>query len=167
VARFAAWVHEGDGPMRGELERRAYSLDEATRAMGMALDEVRLPRPAIELGPPDWLECMRILGLPPGLLAGADHAAFHVLVGRLDGVGAAAAMAYDHDGDCGIYNVTTVEAARRRGLGTALTALHVHDARDRGCRTASLQSTAMAEAMYAAVGFRDLGRYLEFVRAPS
>ena len=31
----------------------------------------------------------------------------------------------------------------------------------RGCQTASLQSTQMAEGVYAAVGFSDLGRILE------
>ena len=72
-------------------------------------------------------------------------------------------MALDHGGDCGIYNVTTLEHARRRGLGTALTALHVHDALARGCQTASLQSTPMAERVYAAVGFRGLGRITEYV----
>jgi predicted GNAT family acetyltransferase len=55
----------------------------------------------------------------------------------------------------------TLEHARRRGLGTALTAQHLHDALARGCQTASLQSTPMAERVYAAVGFRDLGRILE------
>ena len=59
--------------------------------------------------------------------------------------------------------MSTLEPARRRGLGTALTARHVHDAAERGCATASLQSTAMAERVYAAVGFRDLGRILEYV----
>jgi len=29
--------------------------------------------------------------------------------------------------------------------------------------TASLQSTPMAERVYAAIGFRDLGRFLEYV----
>ena len=65
--------------------------------------------------------------------------------------------------DCGVFNVSTVEAMRRRGLGTALTARLVRDAAARGCTTASLQSTAIAERVYAAVGFRDLGRILEFV----
>jgi ribosomal protein S18 acetylase RimI-like enzyme len=163
VTRFAAWVHESDQAMRGDLQRRGYTLEETTRAMGMALDEVRLPRPRIELGPPDWMEYLRVLGVPLGLLRGVDHAAFHVLVARLDGENVATAMALDHGGDCGIYNVTTLEHARRRGLGTALTALHVHDALTRGCQTASLQSTQMAERVYAAVGFRDLGRILEYV----
>ena len=53
VTRFAAWVHERDQALRGDLERRGYTLDSSTRAMGMALDEIRLPRPQIELAPPD------------------------------------------------------------------------------------------------------------------
>ena len=163
VTRFAAWVHESDEAMRADLERRGYTLDESTRAMGMALDDIRLPRPEIELGPPDWFEHLRIIGVPPGLLSGADHAAFHVSVARLDGDNVATAMAFDRGGDCGIYNAGTLERARRRGLGTALTALHLHDALARGCQTASLQSTEIAEHVYAAVGFRDLGRILEYV----
>ena len=43
-----------------------------------------------------------------------------------------------------------------------LTAHHVHRAAGRGCTTASLQSTAMGEHVYAAVGFRDLGRIIEY-----
>jgi ribosomal protein S18 acetylase RimI-like enzyme len=163
VTRFAAWAHESDVAMRADLERRGYTLDTSTRAMGMVLDELRLPRPEIELGPPDWLEYLRILGVPPDFLAQADPAEYRVLVARLDGGNVATAMAFDLDGDCGIYNVGTLEHARRRGLGTALTALHLHDARGRGCRTASLQSTPMAERMYATVGFRDLGRIHEYV----
>jgi ribosomal protein S18 acetylase RimI-like enzyme len=163
VTRFAAWVHEHDQGMCGELQRRGYTLDSSTRAMGMALDDLRLPRPQLGLGPPDWSEYLRILGVPPDFLSRADPAAFHVLVARLGGESVATAMAFDHDRDCGIYNVTTLERARRRGLGTALTALLVHDALARGCQTASLQSTPMAEGVYAAVGFRDLGRILEYV----
>jgi GNAT superfamily N-acetyltransferase len=163
LTRFAAWVHESDRAMRGELERHGYALDTTTRAMGVALDEIRLPRPAIELGTADWLEYLSMEGLPPDFLAAADHAAFHLLVARVGGALVAAALAYDFADDCGIYNVGTVEKARRRGLGTALTAAQVYAARARGCQTASLQSTPMAERVYAAVGFRDLGRILEYV----
>jgi len=163
VGHFAAWVHESDQAMRGDLRRRGYTVAESTRAMGMALDDLGPPRPRVELGPPDWSRYLRILGVPPGFLAGADPAAYRLLIARLDGEDVAAAMAFDHGGDCGIYNVGTLAHARRRGLGTALTAALLHDALARGCRTASLQSTPMAERMYAAVGFRDLGRILEYV----
>jgi predicted GNAT family acetyltransferase len=63
----------------------------------------------------------------------------------------------------GIYKVGTLEHARRRGLDTALTAVHLHDALTRGCRTASVLSTEMAKRVYAAVGFRDLGQILKYV----
>jgi len=163
VARFAAWVHESDVPMTAELEQRDYTLDTTTRAMGMALDHIALPRPRIDLGPADWAEYLTMDGLPPGFLRSADHAVFHLLAARVDGEMVAAALAYDFGGDCGIYNVGTVERVRRRGLGTALTAAQLYDAHDRGCHTASLQSTPMAERVYAAVGFRNLGRILEYV----
>jgi ribosomal protein S18 acetylase RimI-like enzyme len=163
IERYAAWVHESDEGMRGELIARGYTFDETTRAMGMPLEDIALPRPEVDLGPPDWFEYLHIVGVPAGFLSGADPTAFHILVARLGGENVATAMAFDHDGDCGVFNVGTLEAARRRGLGTALTARHVHDAAARGCSTATLQSTAMAERVYAAVGFRDLGRFLEYV----
>jgi ribosomal protein S18 acetylase RimI-like enzyme len=166
VDRFAAWVHESDEAMRAEIAARGYTLDTATRAMGMALDDLRVPLPELELDLPEWpayLAWLESIGVPPGLLAGADPREFQLLIAR----GAvAAALAFDHGDDCGIYNVGTLEHARRRGLGTALTARLLHDARARGRRTASLQATAMAEGLYAALGFRDLGRILEFTRPP-
>ena len=162
INRCAAWVHERDVAMREEVERRGYAFDSATRAMGMELSDLRLPRPEIELGALDWSGYLHLVGLRPDFLRGADHAAFHLTVARLKGEDVAAALAFDHEGDCGIYNVETLPHARRRGLGTALTALLLHEARDRGCQTASLQATPMAERLYAAAGFRDLGRFEEY-----
>jgi len=163
VERFAAWVHETDGALRADLEARGYTLDTTTRAMGMALDDFHVAPPELELDPPEWpayVAWLERVGVPEGLLAGVDPREFHLLIAR----GApATALAFDCGDDCGIYNVGTLEPARRRGLGTALTARLLHDAKARGRRTASLQATAMAERLYAALGFRDLGRILEFV----
>jgi ribosomal protein S18 acetylase RimI-like enzyme len=128
----------------------------------MRLEDIRLPRTEIELGPANWCEHLRIAGVPPNFLDLADPRAYHILIARLGGENVATAMTFDHAGDCGIYNTGTLEHARRRGLATALTALHLHDALTRGCETASLQSTQMAERVYAAVGFNDLGRILEY-----
>ena len=69
---------------------------------------------ALELHPPDWGEHWRILGAPAGLLSGADPSAFHILIARLADEDIATAMAFDHDGDSGLFNVSTLEAARRR-----------------------------------------------------
>jgi ribosomal protein S18 acetylase RimI-like enzyme len=166
VERFAAWVHESDEAMRRALESRDYVLDTTTRAMSVALDDVHLPQPEpeLDLAPPDWSEHLRLIEVPAGFLGGVDRRALHVVVGRLDGSSVATGMAYDHNGDCGIYNVGTMAHARRRGLGTGITAVLLRDAVARGCVTASLQSTEMAERVYAAVGFQDLGRILEYVK---
>ena len=167
VDRYAAWVHESDDGMRAELSGRGYTVEESTRAMGMSLDAIahRAPRGrarAARTGPSTW-STSKPWACPPACSAAPIRARSTRSWRGARAESLATAIAFDHDGDCGIYNMSTVEAARRRGLGTALTARHVHDAADRGCATASLQSTPMAERVYAAVGFRDLGRFLEYM----
>ncbi len=162
ISSFAAWVHETDRGMRDELTRRGYAVDTTTRAMGMSLDNVSLPRPEIDLAQAAWREHLRLIGVSSALLRDLDPAALHLLVAQHAGESVATAFGFDHDGDCGIYNVATLEHSRRRGFGTSLTSTLVHDALARGCRTASLQSTPAAERMYGALGFRDLGRIIEY-----
>ena len=94
VDRYAVWMHESDEAMRTELLRRGYTFDSATRAMGMSLDDLSPARPEIELGTADWPEYLRLLGVPAGLLAGADPAAFHILVARRAGENVATAIGY-------------------------------------------------------------------------
>ena len=168
VADFAAWVHETDVPMRRAIERRGYAIAETTRAMGAVLDRCRIPKlkPEVEIVKLDWQDYVRIFELPDGLLTGTDHGAFGLVAGRVGGQDAAASLSFDFGDDRGIYNVETLEPFRRRGLGTALTASQLRQALERGCRTASLQATPMAERMYAGVGFRDLGRIIEYRPPP-
>ena len=167
VERYAAWVHESDDGMLSDLKSRGFTFDTSTRAMGMALDDISGPVQDVGIEPlEDWGEYLAYLhtvGVPEGLLADTDPQAYHVLAARIDGENVATAIAFDHDGDCGIFNMSTLPKARRRGIGTALTARHVRDAAARGCSTATLQATEMAEGIYASVGFRDLGRFLEYL----
>lgn len=166
VARFAAWAHESDEGMCAELSGRGFAVEESTRAMRLSLEDSPAPNPRVECGRLSWaeyLEYLRAIGLPRGLLGGVDPAKFHVLGARLDNENVATAIAFDHDGDCGVFNMSTLPTARRRGFGTALTVRHLHDALARGCTTASLQATEMAERVYAGAGFRDLGRFFEYV----
>src|SRR5262249_56216095 len=118
VGRVGGGVGGMAGGMGGVLERRGYAIDTTSRVMGMALNHIRLPRPTIEFGPADWSEYLSFEGLSPDFLRAADHAAFHVLVARAEGVVVASALAFDFRGYCGIYNVGTAVRARRRGLGT-------------------------------------------------
>jgi ribosomal protein S18 acetylase RimI-like enzyme len=163
VDRYAAWVHEDDQAMVSDLAERGYIFDSSTRAMGMALADLSVERPELDLAPPDWGEYLRIVGVPGDFLAGLDPGFLQIVLARLDGENVAVATAFDHEGDTSVFNVGTLPAARRRGLGTAVTALQLHRARDRGCSTASIQSTHVAEGIYRSLGFRDLGRFLEYV----
>jgi ribosomal protein S18 acetylase RimI-like enzyme len=162
IDHFAAWVHESDRAMSHELLTRGYTLAGSTLAMGRSLDDLTdTRRRAVDLVAADLFEHVRIIGAPE-LLRDVDASAFHVVVARLTDESVATAMAFDHRGDCGVFNVVTVEAARRQGIATAVTELLLHDAAARGCATASLQATEMAEGAYTAAGFADLGRILEY-----
>jgi len=163
VADYAVWVHENDDDMREGLETRGYQIATSTRAMGMERAEFRDVQTEFRLVPSDWSEHKRILGVDPELLRLLDVTGVGVLVAEAGGEQVATGLSFDHQGDCGIYNVGTLEWARRRGFRSAVTLLALHEARDRGCTTASLQATPMAERLYAKLGFRDLGRYLEYV----
>jgi GNAT superfamily N-acetyltransferase len=163
VQRFAAWVHEADSAMQRDLEGLGYTLDTATRAMGMSLDDIRLPEPELDLRPLEWSGYLRVFDLPSGLLAHGKREDLRVVVAFLEDEPVASALLFDCAGDCGIYNVGTLPHVRRRGMATALTAHVLLEARARGCASASLQSTPMAERVYASLGFHDLGRFLEYV----
>jgi GNAT superfamily N-acetyltransferase len=167
IEEYAAWVHESEVELISELRTRGFGMAESTRVMGMSLADLPPdPGGAVEIAAVDWATYLAYLhgfGLSDALLANVDPDAFHVLAARLDGEVVATALAFDHAGDCGIFNTSTYERARRCGLATALTAQHLREAAARGCETATLQSTPMAERVYASVGFRDLGRFLEYV----
>ncbi|HEY1294924.1 MAG TPA: GNAT family N-acetyltransferase [Chloroflexota bacterium] len=165
VGRFAAWVHEADTAMQRDLVRLGYTLDETVRAMGLSLDDIRLPQPELDLRPLEWPDYLRIFDLPPALLANGSRECLQVVVAFLDDEPVTSALTFDLGRDCGIYNVGTLDYARRRGLATALTTHVLHQARTRGCTSASLQSTQMAERVYTAVGFQDFGRLLGYVPA--
>jgi GNAT superfamily N-acetyltransferase len=86
---------------------------------------------------------------PPPILADGRMT---MLMGRVDGRAVSAAMSYRVDGMVGIYGVTTLPAARRRGYASALTAALI----DPGA-PASLSPSAMAEGMYGQLGFERVG----------
>lgn len=165
VDRFAAWAHETEHELCAALSERGYELAETTRAMGRTLGDLRLQLGEIDCRRLEWSTYLDFLDAddgPDGLLRGVDPTAFHALGAWLNGELVAAAIAFDHDGDCGIFNMGTREPFRRRGLGTSLLSAHLRDAAERGCSTASLQATPSAEGVYAAIGFRDLGRFREY-----
>jgi len=58
-------------------------------------------------------------------------------------------------GVAGIYNVTTLEEARGKGIGTAITLTPLIEAKNLGYETAILHSSEMAYNMYKKMGFKE------------
>lgn len=97
----------------------------------------------------------------PGMLAD-DHV--RMFTAWIEGEPVGEATAYRAGTTVGIFGVGVLEAARRRGIGTALTLTAVHafgDAAD----LAWLQPSSMAEGMYERLGFRSVSRWEVWVRS--
>ncbi|WP_250003696.1 GNAT family N-acetyltransferase [Actinoplanes sp. M2I2] len=69
----------------------------------------------------------------------------------------------DAGDDVNVSFVETRPADRRRGLARAVLRRALWEARRRGYASASLQSTEMAETLYAGAGFVPVGRWQEWV----
>jgi len=163
VERYAVWVHESETTTARAIESRGYAYDSSTRTMAMpTADLAAVDTSTLDLVEPTLERFWHVDGLD-GLVPDLSAERAHLYVARANGEDAAMLMAFDHDGDCGIYMVGTRLRARRQGLATALSAHAIKRAGERGCTTVSLQSTEMAESVYARVGFRDLGRFEEYV----
>ena len=97
--------------------------------------------------------------LGPGLI---EDPAVSLFVGHADGMPVAMSMSVLTGDVVGIYNVGTVEAARRRGYGWAMTLAAIMSGVRDGSKFAALQSSEMGFPLYAAHGFRTLFDYRRF-----
>jgi GNAT superfamily N-acetyltransferase len=86
---------------------------------------------------------------------------------RLDGKPVATSSLLLLGGVAGIYNVATLEEARGRGIGAAITQAALVDARKRGYRIAILESSTMGYSVYKRLGFVEYCKLRHFVSAPS
>jgi len=83
--------------------------------------------------------------------------AFDLWIARL-GARPVAALATLRDGDTvGVYHVATLSGARRRGIAGNLLVLALREARESGCRWATLTATPEARPLYERLGFRACG----------
>jgi predicted GNAT family acetyltransferase len=138
-----------DGPLRTPLEHP----DEEHRRVE-TVEDVRA-----------WAAiCDAALGLPEGTSATmttadliAEPSARTYLALR-DGVAVATAISMlDARGWLGVFSVTTLPEARRRGISERLVRTVLAEGAAAGAHTAYLQSTDMARPMYERIGFRDAG----------
>ena len=165
IEAWTVWAHETDAAAIRALEAAGNVLDAEPMAMARELDGIE-PPPAGELDlVPDPSP-----GDVADVLTGAYHwdsirralvrwhDGYHPYLALADGRPAATLAIHDHDGDAHVTLVGTLDAARGRGLATALMRQALADARERGCTTTTLVATKMGHPLYARLGYSDHGR---------
>lgn len=95
----------------------------------------------------------------PSFVARADVDLF---VGYLDGAPVGTSVAVSSAGAGGVVNVLTLEEARGRGVGTAMTWAAAQASVTRGHKTVVLQATPMGLPVYRSMGFETVVEYAEF-----
>jgi len=95
---------------------------------------------------------------PPAIL---EDDAMKMFIGRLDGHPVAAAMGYRTDSVVGVFGVTTVASARRKGYATALTRAAMLTATG---LPAILAPSKEGEQLYRRLGFEDVGELSIWVK---
>jgi GNAT superfamily N-acetyltransferase len=86
-----------------------------------------------------------------------------VYVGYTDGEPVTTGLGVRTGRTIGVYNIATIESARGRGYGTAMTVRIVDDGAAGGCDVAILQATDMGKPIYERLGFRTVVEYSGYV----
>jgi ribosomal protein S18 acetylase RimI-like enzyme len=162
VRRWGIWTDGGASLAAQALADRGMVMTTASPGMGAALDG--LPIEDADLETADLATVGRVNDLAYGNYDGRLERTLTplpngVLKGYkvdLDGSPAAVALALHHDEDAGISFVATIPKARRRGLATQVMHQALHEAREQGCTTTTLQATDVGERLYANLGYRRL-----------
>jgi GNAT superfamily N-acetyltransferase len=165
VRAWTVWVPVGDEEAPRVLERAGHRLDATPAAMALELDRFeRSPSASLDLDRDPEPAAIGAINDAAYGFEGAFSRAFsrrpddlRLYAARVDGEPVACAGAIHNEGDCGIYLVATDPEARGRGLAADLVTVALNEAREAGCVTASLQSTAMGKPVYLRLGFRDFG----------
>lgn len=89
------------------------------------------------------------------------------LVGYVDGTPVAKAMSIRTGEVVGIYDVGTLETARRRGYGWAMTLAAIVAGASSGATVATLQSSEMGFPLYSSHGFETVFDYRRFLEPDS
>jgi GNAT superfamily N-acetyltransferase len=100
------------------------------------------------------------MAMHDGLLERADCA---IYVGYSAGAPVTTGLAIRTGRTIGVYNIATIEAARRRGLGSLMTARITADGRAKGCDVAILQASEMGLSVYERLGYRTVVEYDGYV----
>jgi GNAT superfamily N-acetyltransferase len=111
----------------------------------------------------EWMLTLQASDVPPGrrepdlrLQRPASYAAdddYRLYLARLDGAPVGTASAQIGAGVVGLYCVSVIQAARRQGVGAAVTLAALREAREQGYRFGVLGASEMGEGVYLRLGF--------------
>ena len=165
IEAWTVWTPEHDADAIRLLTGNGHTFDGEPLAMTVDLDDAQSPGP----GDLDWdAECSfaelgrindRAYGFEEGqgiarALAAPRAVSVRSYRALRDGETASVLATMDHGDDTGIYFVATAPEHMRQGLAGRLMAVALREARDRGMRTSSLQSSAKGKAVYERLGYR-------------
>jgi ribosomal protein S18 acetylase RimI-like enzyme len=102
-----------------------------------------------------------VFSRPEGLLAAENVVS---VVAYADGEAVGAAQTLVSHGIAGVYWVGTVDGARGRGIGEAVTRAVTNAGFDMGASANTLQASVMGEPIYARMGYETLYRYRAYIR---
>jgi ribosomal protein S18 acetylase RimI-like enzyme len=88
-----------------------------------------------------------------------------IYVGYADGLRVTSGLGWRSGRVIGVYAISTVPAARRRGYGEAMTARVIADGIATGCDVAVLQASETGRPIYERLGFRVDVRYKAYVKS--
>lgn len=173
---YTMWV-PGAVPAEVEALAEQHGLDPEPQPLpGMVLNPVP-PSPAVPRGlvvervdgsrTADFATVVVDLGLGEEVAAQLTSPSFtgrdvDLFVGYLDGVPVGTSVAVSSARAGGVVNVLTLQDARGRGVGTALTWAAVQAGVARGHDTVALQATPMGLPVYQAMGFETVVEYTEY-----
>ena len=172
---FHWWVMPSSTPagLAARLQHRGLTADDAWPGMALRVAELVSPPavPGLEIRPVTTVEELAtytgifapLLSPSPsftefflraarGIGFGPDAPEQH-FVGSLDGQPVATVSLLSAGGAAGIYNVATIESARGRGIGAAMTAAAIRHGAARGFTIATLQASTMGRRVYERLGF--------------
>jgi GNAT superfamily N-acetyltransferase len=87
-----------------------------------------------------------------------DRAECVVYVGYANGDPVVSGLGWRSGRTVGVYSIATIESARRRGYGAAMTVRVMADGAVAGCDVAALQASEMGRPIYERLGFRTVVR---------
>jgi GNAT superfamily N-acetyltransferase len=122
-----------------------------------------------------WVRiALEVLGLPPEWeapllametgLGWSPEDAYQRFLGTFEGHAVACSSVFLGAGVAGLHTVRTLAAARRKGIGTAITLAPLRHARERGYRVGVLSASSLGEPVYHRLGFGDYCRLSAYVQ---